>query len=119
MKIMLPLAVVLFALLLLSGCVVIEQRMTSPSMPSPVIETVETISVEEACIRACEQTKGNIENGPCLLNPIENTEWVCDVAHSPRIDIDNQPENQCSAFREGKARHFVEVSIDCIVIKKV
>lgn len=116
MKIMLPL---LALALLLGGCVAVEQRMTSPSMPSPVIETAETISVEEACIRACEQTKGNIENGPCLLNPISGSEWVCDIAHSPRQDIDNRQENQCSAYMEGTARHFVEVSTDCKLINKI
>lgn len=105
--------------LLLSGCAAVEQRMTSPSMPSPVTETAETISVEEACIRACEQTRGNIDNGPCLLNPIANSDWVCDIAHSPRIEVDNLPENQCSTFMEGTARHFVEVSTDCALIKKV
>ncbi len=45
--------------------------------------------------------------------------WVCDVAHSPREDVDNLPENQCREFGEGKANHFVEVNPNCEFIKAV
>lgn len=70
------------------------------------------------CINACNEAKAkgqNLESGPCLLNPMQAEEdfpnlskWVCDVAYSPRQAVDNQIENQCSAFREGKANHFVD-----------
>lgn len=50
----------------------------------------------------------DMSNGPCLSNEII-PDWVVDVAHNPREAIDNQPGNQCSAFREGKAHHFVEL----------
>lgn len=83
------------------------------------IEEPASVITERVCIKACEEATISLENGPCLLNPIENTEWVCDVAHEPREDIDNQVENQCSAFREGKAKHFVEVDTNCNLIKKV
>ena len=46
--------------------------------------------------------------GPCLDNELD-VDWVLDIAHEPRQAIDNFPENQCSAFREGKAKHFVEL----------
>ncbi|MBU2638049.1 MAG: hypothetical protein KJ955_03685 [Nanoarchaeota archaeon] len=103
-------------LLLLSGCVAMTAKMTPP--PKVVI-TTETMTVEEACIKACNEAIVSLGNGPCLLNPIENTEWVCDVAHMPRQDIDNQVENQCSAFREGTAKHFIEVNENCELIKKL
>jgi hypothetical protein len=35
--------------------------------------------------------------------------WVADMAHDPRQDVDDDPENQCAAYREGKADHFVEL----------
>lgn len=74
-----------------------------------------------ACKKECNsflsQSK-DLSNGPCILNPIDDApDWVCDVAHKPREDIDNKPENQCSAFREGKAHHFVEVSPGCELIQ--
>jgi hypothetical protein len=74
------------------------------------------------CVNLCTAAleKGeNLSAGPCLANPINNTDYVCDVAHSPRQKTDNLPENQCSAYREGKAHHFVEVTPECEVIKSV
>lgn len=76
---------------------------------------------ENACIELCkaQAAKGSdLSGGPCLANPMgEFPDWVCDVAHSPRTETDNNPENQCSAFREGNAKHFVEVDGACAVIK--
>lgn len=46
--------------------------------------------------------------GPCLSNNLI-PDWVADVVHNPRTEIDNLPENQCSAYREGTAHHFVEL----------
>ena len=60
----------------------------------------------------------DLNNGPCLLNPISIVpDWVCDVAHEPRQSVDDDPKNQCSAFREGKAHHFVEVDPNCNLIR--
>lgn len=81
-----------------------------------------TVSVEQQAIEECEMIclinswENGWQDGPCLSNEIIG-DWVCDVAHSPRQPVDDLPENQCSAFREGKARHFVELSPDCTVIK--
>jgi len=58
----------------------------------------------------------DMTNGPCLTNELIPG-WVVDVAHSPRQAIDNQPENQCSAFIEGKAKHFIELDIEGNFIK--
>lgn len=118
MKTWLPL---LALALLLSGCTTIVYKAEPPSAQTAENPTAETLSEENICISACKLAKarGDIDRGPCLLNPIENTDWVCDVAHQPRTEIDNQAENQCSAFREGKARHFVEVDTNCNLIKKV
>lgn len=95
-------------IILFSGCI----SQTKPSEKDEVIS---------ACIDECKArlAKGeDLSNGPCLLNPVENhSDWVCDVAHSPRQAIDNLPENQCSAFRERKAHHFVEVTPECRFIK--
>lgn len=106
--------IILFLIIIIpfSGCV--KQTM---------IEKDRVIAV---CIEACNNYKENLSNGPCLLNPMnaekdfpELSKWVCDVAHSPRETVDNQMENQCSAFREGIADHFVEVDTNCELIKTV
>ncbi|MEM5871409.1 MAG: hypothetical protein QW051_00890 [Candidatus Aenigmatarchaeota archaeon] len=76
----------------------------------------------EKCIELCLKANRDLSNGPCLSD--DNIEWniedwVCDVAHSPRESVDNQPENQCKAYREGKAHHFVEVNPECKFIKAI
>jgi len=48
-----------------------------------------------------------MSRGPCL--GIIAADWVADVAHDPRQDIDDKPANQCAAYRNGKAHHFVEL----------
>lgn len=58
----------------------------------------------------------DLTSGPCLSNNLI-PDWVLDIAHNPRQAIDDQPENQCSAFREGKAHHFVELDPAGNVIK--
>lgn len=70
----------------------------------------------ERCIELCLRQDGNLDQGPCLSNEIVE-DWVCDVAHAPRLTLDNQPENQCFAYREGKAQHFVEIDPDCNFIR--
>ena len=49
-------------------------------------------------------------DGPCLGLVLEN--WVADVAHDPRQEVDDLPENQCDAYRSGEADHFVELDPD-------
>lgn len=89
----------LLAIVLLSGCV----------------QQTDKDNAVTACIEKCKSSSQDLSNGPCLANEI-TTGWVCDVAHSPRQAIDNQPENQCSAYREGTAKHFVEVDTNCNLI---
>jgi hypothetical protein len=55
-------------------------------------------------------------NGPCLTNALMPN-WVVDIVHRPRIAIDELPENQCSSYREGKAKHLVELEIDGDLIR--
>ncbi|MFQ6056828.1 MAG: hypothetical protein ACE5J3_12700 [Methanosarcinales archaeon] len=71
------------------------------------------------CVQECQsRSPASLMRGPCLLDPIpEYPDWVCDVAHSPRITTDNFPENQCSKFIEGTSHHFVEVSPECTLIQ--
>lgn len=73
------------------------------------------------CIETCMMISSDLsDRSPCLSdnNPEWNiSDWVCDVAHSPRQAIDDLPENQCAAFREGRAHHFVEVDPKCEFIR--
>ncbi len=73
-----------------------------------------------SCVAACRQALAfgrNLSDGPCLLNPIPNTRWVCDVAHSPRQRVDDLPQNQCSTFGQNGVNRFVEVTPGCEFIQ--
>ena len=46
--------------------------------------------------------------GPCLADSLI-PDWVADIAHNPRAAVDDDPANQCPAYRAGTAHHFVEL----------
>lgn len=58
----------------------------------------------------------DFSTGPCLTNDLAQ-EWVADIAHNPRMSLDNLAENQCPRFLEGKAKHFVELDLKGEVIR--
>jgi len=95
----------LIVVIILSGCV-------------QTVQTTDKDRAITACVDLCKSSKENLSNGPCLSNEIIPN-WVCDVAHSPRQAVDNLAENQCSAYREGLAKHFVEVDTNCNLITAV
>ena len=96
-------------LLLLSGC--IGEKIVPDEQAA--------LSAVQKCQMHCSaaEKKGvDMSPGPCL--GVIDTDWVCDVAHSPREAVDDLPENQCADFREGRAHHFVEVTPDCKFIRE-
>jgi hypothetical protein len=104
--VLLLLAVIVIAVV--SGCVQQSAQDVSEQAKTKCIETCMTISSDLT------------NRSPCLSdgNPEWNiSDWVCDVAHSPRRAIDDLPENQCAEFRDGKAHHFVEISPQCEFIR--
>jgi len=107
------LPILLIAIIFVSGC--IQQAPVAPISIKP------SQPVLDACTQACKDalTAGKeLGAGPCLLDPIpQDPNWVCDVAHDPRQPIDNLPENQCQAYRNGTAQNFIEVVPDCKIIK--
>ena len=85
------------------------------------LERVDPQMAAVQCQQLCRQQASlgaDLTVGPCLGDPVPGLEnWVCDVASQPRQAADNDPANQCKAFRAGSALHFVEVDKDCNVIK--
>lgn len=60
----------------------------------------------------------DMTNGPCLADEII-PDWAVDVAHSPREEIDNLPQNQCQSWRAGRVHHYVELDPEGNVIRAV
>lgn len=86
------------------------QKSAQDQTPTP---TIESKPVDEALGNALnlysqKKSKGeDLSNGPCL--GLVAPDWVADIAHNPRQNVDDKPENQCEDFRQGKAHHFIEL----------
>ena len=113
----LSISALIILLVLASGCT--QQAAPSGQNVSQVPGYI------QMCLDSCSSSRNaggfsELELGPCLLDPIPNEpDWVCDVAHSPRQEVDNNPSNQCQSFLRGEAKHFVEVTPDCKLIRAV
>lgn len=70
------------------------------------------------CVNNCQRVFRieDLSQGPCLSNVVVD-DWVCDIAHRPRTSVDDDPANQCSAYNQGIANHFVELDLDCNIIR--
>lgn len=71
-----------------------------------------------AALKVYKDQVGKIDfsNGPCLTNDLIPN-WVADIVHNPREVVDNLPENQCPAYLEGRAKHFVELDPNGNIIR--
>ena len=67
----------------------------------------ETIARAHRAFERAQAAGVDMSRGPCL--GVIEPGWVADVAHDPREDVDDRPENQCEAYRSGEAHHFVEL----------
>lgn len=85
------------------------------------LKQVDPTLAQVQCRTLCQQQLAearDLSDGPCLANPIVTMpDWVCDVAHLPRTAADDDAANQCAAYREGTAKHFVEIDVNCSVIR--
>jgi hypothetical protein len=109
----------LAAALLLAGATCVQK--SGPTTNVNVAPTAKTDA--ERAVEAAQKVFGEMKAagvdmsaGPCLSNEII-PDWVADVAHSPRQAVDNEPANQCSAYREGRAHHFVELDTEGNLIR--
>ncbi len=66
--------------------------------------------------RQRKEMNEDFSSGPCLSNALMPG-WVVDIAHSPRLPMDDLPENQCPAYREGRVAHFVELDTEGNLIR--
>jgi hypothetical protein len=64
------------------------------------------------------KAKQDLSAGPCLSEGIPGlSDWVVDIAHDPRLPVDDRPANQCQSFRDGETHHFVELTPDGQLIR--
>jgi len=98
-----------------------------PSVPSVDELTAAAKAKVEATVRAAAtkafdavQAKGAeyLARGPCVAESIIPG-WAVDIAHEPRLPIDDLPENQCASLLDGTATHFIELSPEGKVLRFV
>jgi len=74
-------------------------------------------AMADECVTVCQSHIGDKTQGPCLDIMVQG--WACDIAHSPRLPVDDLTENQCHDLFVLTPAHFVEVDEECNVIRVV
>ena len=100
------------AAILIYIVVMLLLRVNTANQPEVVVDEFQTVLITKAkSIYQDKKEKGmDFTTGPCLSNDFADG-WVLDLVHNPRTPVDDLLENQCSAFLEGKAEHFIELDL--------
>ena len=134
-KILFGLMLLTLVILFMSGCLqnkpsqndfLPKEEIISQSQTDSL--SAETLSKEEIATQNCKtlckdalKIKWDLSAGPCLSEATlswDMQDWVCDVAHNPRIAADDLKENQCYEYGVS-ANHFVELDTECKFIKAI
>lgn len=78
--------------------------------PAVVVEQQIMLLAAQALYQEANGSNQNLAYGPCL--GLIGDDWVVDIAHDPRIELDELVNNQCPELRDGTANHFVELNPD-------
>lgn len=108
--------VILFVTLLLvsSGLIVtlgVAYLRTGESILGVTISNDRSAVIEEAYLvyERYKQEGLDFSNGTCLSNELIQ-DWVLDIVHDPKTEVDDRPDNQCRDYILGVAHHFVELN---------
>lgn len=110
-----PLFITALIVIILTGVATIALNYHEPKTISrSEIDTA--VNQAQFLYRQRKEMGEDFSKGPCLSTALMPG-WVVDIVHSPRIPADDLPENQCPAYIEGKAPHFVELDLDGNLIR--
>src|SRR3989344_5040860 len=100
---------------ILTGFLTVVMNLTSTkSLSRREIETA--VNQAKHLYRQEKERGRDFSEGPCLSNALMPG-WVVDIAHNPRLPIDDLLTNQCSTYLEGRAQHFVELDTEGSLIR--
>lgn len=90
----------------------------SPTSYKSGVSPVKDTAVAQARKVFQEKKKDGVDltEGPCLTNDLLKN-WVLDIVHNPRTKTDDLAQNQCQAFLEGRATHFVEMDLEGNIVR--
>jgi hypothetical protein len=81
-------------------------------------EKDQAVAAAAKAFDAANLSATDLEMGPCIAERLPGLDdWVADIAHDPRTDVDDDPANQCQRYRDGEAHHFVELTPDGELIR--
>lgn len=98
----------------LTAYLVVAVNSSFPRLPKAEIDTA--VNQAKHIYRTEKEKNKDFSNGPCLSDALMPN-WVVDIAHNPRLPIDDLPQNQCPGYREGRAQHFVELDPEGSLIR--
>ena len=108
----------LLVILVVSGGTIVENRKTSLFDETAKTYKVGKNSEVDAAVKQAEEIyqqkkeEGvDFSSGPCLSEDFM-ANWVIDTVHNPRTSVDDNPANQCQAYLQGRAQHFVELDTE-------
>ncbi len=108
--------VILFLIVSFSYFIYINAKQVPNYTPGRWPEADVAINQAKHVFQLAKDSGTDFKNGPCLSNALMPG-WVADITHNPRQNIDDLPTNQCSAFINGTAKHFVELDIEGNLIR--
>lgn len=104
------LVILILTTLLLTGYITLAvNNAFVKSIPKSEIETA--VNQAQYFYGQKKARNEDLSNGPCLSESLMPG-WAVDIVHSPRLPMDDLPENQCQLYPKGQAKHFVELDID-------
>lgn len=106
----LTLLIVVLTVIILTGFATFVFN-NSSSKSTSKIEIDTAVNQAKFLYRQRKERGEDFSNGSCLSNALMPN-WVVDIVHSPRLPMDDLPANQCPAYLEGGARHFVELDTE-------
>lgn len=110
------LALTLVVIFVVSFFTILVNKKDYTYKPGISVEFDRAVNQAQTVYRQKKNLGQNFEAGPCLTNDLM-TGWVADIVHNPRQSIDNNPQNECQAYLEGRASHFVELDLDGNVVR--
>lgn len=91
--------------------------MNAADLSKPTKNEIDTAVNQANLLYKYEKERGrDFGSGPCLSDALMPN-WVVDIAHNPRLPIDDREGNQCPSYVEGRSEHFVELDIEGNLIR--
>ncbi len=107
--------VLIFVLLMATLTVIFNQQQVSKEMKFKM-DSEHAVFLAQGLYRKAVKEGVKFSSGPCLTNDLMPG-WVADIVHNPRQPVDDLPGNQCQAYLEGRAKHFVELDLKGNVVR--